>query len=228
MFCVITEKPVFSKPNLHYGMHILFNLYLPTLVLAILTIQVSFRPFKTVRQELLHRKDLVPANCKGVVYSIPCAHLHQPNRQVPGSSPSGTPLGPEEWRPCSLCSCRAWFSCDHQVNLSKATVIDTHPRTKTRCMQPGVPAQPTPAAPSQQRQGTLPGLLLLGMLHCWTDTATLGFYCANIITILTIILFSTFLPNPPFSLFTPFPFLYPFFLLLFSCISSLPVLVYLT
>ncbi len=43
-------------------------------VLAPLTIQVTFRPFRTSRQELVHPKDPVPANRrKGVVYSIPCA-----------------------------------------------------------------------------------------------------------------------------------------------------------
>ena len=50
-----------------------------------------------------------------------------------------------------------------------------------------------------------------------------GFYCANIITILTIILFSTFLPTPPFSLFTPFPFLYSFFLF---CFHAFPHFLY--
>ena len=43
-------------------------------VLAPLAIQVTFRPFRTLRQELVHPKDPVPANHrKGVVYSIPCA-----------------------------------------------------------------------------------------------------------------------------------------------------------
>ena len=43
-------------------------------VLAPLAIQVTFRSCKTLRQELVHPKDPVPANRrKGVVYSIPCA-----------------------------------------------------------------------------------------------------------------------------------------------------------
>ena len=43
-------------------------------VLAPLAIQVTFRPFRTLRQELVHPKDPVPADHrKGVVYSIPCA-----------------------------------------------------------------------------------------------------------------------------------------------------------
>ena len=48
-------------------------------VLAPLAIQVSFHPFRTLRQELVHPKDPVPANRrKGVVYSIPCAHVPTP------------------------------------------------------------------------------------------------------------------------------------------------------
>ena len=43
-------------------------------VLAPLAIQVTFRPYRTLRQELVHPKDPVPANRrKGVLYSIPCA-----------------------------------------------------------------------------------------------------------------------------------------------------------
>ena len=43
-------------------------------VLAPLAIQVTFHPFRTLRQELVHPKDPAPANRrKGVVYSIPCA-----------------------------------------------------------------------------------------------------------------------------------------------------------
>ena len=43
-------------------------------VLAPLAIQVTFHPYRTLRQELVHPKDPVPANRrKGVVYSIPCA-----------------------------------------------------------------------------------------------------------------------------------------------------------
>ena len=39
-----------------------------------LAILSTFHPFRTLRQELVHPKDPVPANHrKGVVYSIPCA-----------------------------------------------------------------------------------------------------------------------------------------------------------
>ena len=43
-------------------------------VLPPLAIQVTICPFRTLRQELVHPKDPVPANHrKGVLYSIPCA-----------------------------------------------------------------------------------------------------------------------------------------------------------
>ena len=48
-------------------------------VLAPLAIQVTFRPFRSLRQELVHPMDPVPANYrKGVVYSIPCADAPAP------------------------------------------------------------------------------------------------------------------------------------------------------
>ena len=47
--------------------------------LALLAIQVTYRPYRTLRQEPVHPKNPVPANRrKGVVYSIP-PHLHWPN-----------------------------------------------------------------------------------------------------------------------------------------------------
>ena len=51
-------------------------------VLAPLAIQVTFRPYRTLRQELVHPKDTVPGNRrKGAVYSVlnAPAHLHWPN-----------------------------------------------------------------------------------------------------------------------------------------------------
>ena len=43
-------------------------------ILSPLSIQVSFHPFKTLKQELVHPKDPVPVSTrKGVIYSIPCA-----------------------------------------------------------------------------------------------------------------------------------------------------------
>ena len=43
------------------------------MVLAHLAIQVTFHPFRTLRQRLMHPNDPVPANHRKVVYSIPCA-----------------------------------------------------------------------------------------------------------------------------------------------------------
>ena len=48
-------------------------------VLVPLAIQVTFRPFRTLRQELVHPKGPVPANHrKGVVYRIPYANAPAP------------------------------------------------------------------------------------------------------------------------------------------------------
>ena len=48
-------------------------------VLALLAIQVSFRPFRTLRQKLVHSKDPVPANRrKGVLYSTLVPNVSAP------------------------------------------------------------------------------------------------------------------------------------------------------
>ena len=49
------------------------------------------------------------------------------------------------------------FSCDHQVDLSKATVIDAHPHTQTHCMLESWHIQHQ-QAPLNRDRGTLPGL----------------------------------------------------------------------
>ena len=103
-------------------------------VLAPLAIQVSFRPFRTLRQELVHPKDQVPANRrKGVVYSIPCA---QCPRTYIGQTDRSLDVRLREHRRAlkngdlaASALAEHVFSCDHQVDLSKATVIDAHPHT---------------------------------------------------------------------------------------------------
>ena len=108
-------------------------------VLAPLAIQVTFRPYRTLRQELVHPKDAVPANCrKGVVYSIPCAecpctYIGQTGRSLDHRlcehrrSLKNRDVG-------SSALAEHVFSANHQVDLSKAMVIDTHNHTQTRCM----------------------------------------------------------------------------------------------
>ena len=77
-------------------------------VLAPLAIQVSFRPFRTLRQELVHPKDPFLADRrKGVVYSIPCAQCPCTYIGLTGRSLKHRLRGPEERRPSGLCSCGA-------------------------------------------------------------------------------------------------------------------------
>ena len=104
-------------------------------VLAPLAIQVTFRPYRTLRQEHVHPKDPVPANRrKGVIYSIPCAecprtyigqtgrsldHRLCEHRQALKNRDIGSSALAEDV-----------FSANHQVDLSKAMVIDTHNHTQ--------------------------------------------------------------------------------------------------
>ena len=123
-----------------------------------LAFQVSFRPFRTLRQELVHPKDPVPANQrKGVVYSIPCAQcprtysmsakqdvrLRAHRRALKNGDLAASALVEHV------------FLCDHQVDLSKATVIDVHPQT--RCMIESWHIQHQ-QAPLNRDRGSLPGL----------------------------------------------------------------------
>ena len=108
-------------------------------VLAPLAIQVTFRPYRTLRQELVHPKDPVPANRrKGVVYSIPCAEC--PRTYIGQTGRSLDHRLREHRRALkngdvgSSALAEHVFSANHQVDLSKAMVIDTHNHTQTRCM----------------------------------------------------------------------------------------------
>ena len=131
-------------------------------VLAPLAIQVTYRPFKSLRQELVHPMDPVPANYrKGVVYSIPCAecprtyigqtgrsldHRLQEHRRARKNGDLGSSALAEHV-----------FSSNHQVDLSKAMVIDTHNHTQTRCMLESWQIQHH-QFPLNRERGTLPGL----------------------------------------------------------------------
>ena len=106
-----------------------------TILCLPLAIQVTFHPYRTLRQELVHPKDPVPANGrKGVVYSIPCAeYIGQTGRSLDYRlrehcrAQKNGDLG-------SSALAEHVFSSNHQVDLSKAMVIDTHNHTQTRCM----------------------------------------------------------------------------------------------
>ena len=97
-----------------------------------LAIQVTFHPFITLRQELVHPKDPVPINRKkGVVYSIPCAEC--PRAYIGQTGRSLDHRLQEHRRALKNGDVAASaiaehvFSCNHKVDLSKASVIDATP-----------------------------------------------------------------------------------------------------
>ena len=131
-------------------------------VLAPLAIQVTFRPYRTLRQELVHPKDPVPANRrKGVVYSIPCAEC--PRTYIGQTGRSLDHRLREHRRALkngdvgSSALAEHVFSANHQVDLSKAMVIDAHNHTQTRCMLESWHIQHH-RSPLNREKGTLPGL----------------------------------------------------------------------
>ena len=131
-------------------------------VLAPVAIRVTFRPCRTLRQELVHPKDPVPANRrKGVVYSIPCAEC--PHTYIGQTGRSLDHRLCEHHRALKNgdlgCSTLAEhvFSASHQVDLSKAMVIDTHNHTQTPCMLESWHIQHH-QSPLNREKGTLPGL----------------------------------------------------------------------
>ena len=131
-------------------------------VLSPLAIQVTFRPFRTLRQELVHPKDPVPINRrKGVVYSIPCAECSRAYIRQTGRS-----LDHRLQEHCRALKngdvaasaiAEHVFSCNHKVDLSKASVIDAHPHTQTRCMLESWHIQHHPASLNRGK-GTMPEL----------------------------------------------------------------------
>ena len=108
-------------------------------ILGPLSIRVSFRPLRILKQELVHPKDPIPVSKRqGVVYSIPCAEC--PHIYI-GQTVKSLHLRLQE-------HCQALkkgdvttsavaehvFEAGHQVDLSKASVIDYHPHTQTHCL----------------------------------------------------------------------------------------------
>ena len=106
--------------------------------LAPLAVQVTFRPFRTLRQELVHPKDPVPANSrKGVVHSIPCAecphtYIGQKRRSLDHRFREHRALKNGDLGSSTFAE--HVFSSNHQVDLLKAMVIDMHNPTQTHCM----------------------------------------------------------------------------------------------
>ena len=103
-----------------------------------LDIRVAFRPHSTLRRQLVHPKDPVPMDQRtGVVYQIPCSEcpkvyvgqsgrtlkhrLSKHRRALQKGDVAASALAEHVW------------STGHQVNLSEAKVIDSHPFATTRC-----------------------------------------------------------------------------------------------
>ena len=103
-------------------------------VLSSLAIKVTFHPLQTLRQELVHPKDPIPEwQRKGVVYSVPCnecsrAYIGQTGRSLDHRIA-------EHWWALRKGNVEASalaehvFTAGHKIDLSKATVIDTHAQT---------------------------------------------------------------------------------------------------
>ena len=131
-------------------------------VLSPLAIQVTFCPFRTLQQELVHPKDPVPVNRrKGVVYSIPCtecprAYIRQTGRSLDHQLQEHRRALKNGDVAASAIAEHA-FSCNHKVDLSKASVIDAHPHTQTRCMLESWHIQHHPASLNRGK-GTMPEL----------------------------------------------------------------------
>ena len=124
-------------------------------VLSPLAIKVTFRPFRTHKQELVHPKDPVPEKQrKGGVYSIPCG-------ECPRTYIGQTGRTLDHWQSTDGLSktgmCEHMFAAGHQVDLSKATVIDTYPHAQAHCLLESWHIQHE-QAPLNRGRGTLPGL----------------------------------------------------------------------
>ena len=108
-------------------------------ILSPLSIRVMFCHFTTLKQMLVHPKDPVPVSKgKGVVYSIPCAEC--PHTYI-GQTGRSLDLRLQEHRPAlrngdvtASAVAEHVFTAGHQVDLSKASVIDYHPHTQTQCL----------------------------------------------------------------------------------------------
>ena len=123
-------------------------------------VRVAFRPFRTLRQELVHPKDPVPElRRKGVVYTIPCDQC--PRCYIGQTGQSLEQRLGEHHRALRkgdvLASAVAEhvFTSGHQMDLSKARVMDSHPHSQTRCLLESWHIQ-REQAPLNREKGTLP------------------------------------------------------------------------
>ena len=148
-----------------------------------------FSSFQDLRQELVHPKDPVPANCrKGVVYSIPCAEC--PRTYIGQMGRSLDHRLREHHRALKNkdlgSSALAVFSSNHWVDLSKAMVNDTHNHTQTHCMLESWHIKHHQSPLNKERR-TLPELYP-ALLTCPYIHLASSHYC--VITIINLFLFS--------------------------------------
>ena len=108
-------------------------------ILGPLDIKVAFRPHSTLRRQLVHPKDPVPLDQRtGVVYQIPCSecpkvYIGQSGRTLKQRLSEHRQALQKGDTAASALAEHVW-STGHQVNLSKAEVIDSHPFVTTRCL----------------------------------------------------------------------------------------------
>ena len=84
-------------------------------------------------------------------------NLHQADRQITGPLHRGAPKGTQEWGCDGLGSCKTCVISGHQMDLSKARVVDAHPHTQTHCLLESWHIHHEQASLNRGR-GTMPGL----------------------------------------------------------------------
>ena len=152
-------------------------------VLSSLAIKVTFRPLRTLRQELVHPKDPIPEwQRKGVVYSVPCnecsrAYIGQTGRSLDHRIAEHR-RALRNGDVAASAPAEHVFTAGHKMDLSKATVIDTHPHAQTRCLLESWHIQHE-RTPLNRGRGTLPGLYATLLdWHCLVFLLYLLFYIA--------------------------------------------------
>ena len=129
-------------------------------VLSHLDIRVTFRPFRTLRQELVHPKDPVPElQIKGVVYTIPCdqcprCYVGQTGRSLEQRLGEHHRALRKGYICAGLCSCGTCFyngPPDGIVQGQGHGLLPSHPDPKSWHIQ-------REQAPLNREKGTLPGI----------------------------------------------------------------------
>ena len=104
-----------------------------------LDIRVAFRPFRTLGQELVHPKDPVPEwRREGVVYTISCdqypqCYVGQTGQYLEQRLAEHRRALRKGDVPASA-GAEHVFVSGHQMDLSKARVMNSHPHTQTQCL----------------------------------------------------------------------------------------------